>query len=882
MGGPRLMDILTTIRGRDTRVVSVGDEVADIIEARDLALEMIEDAAGDITGCAALLEAAIYSVTRTFVTDADEDDGRGPYALAFDPGAASHLEVHVNGEFLLPGEHFTVVAMEGSSSGVGMKFVDDMPMPTGHTVAYTMNRFLTTVIAPTDAQFAVLPEEFGADTVAGDNSGALNLWAAASPYIKVPLPERTYRITSAFIIPAGEWIDYRLNLIWAGGNNLPVLTVGAGAHFEEIVLTNATATGLTATMAEDVTFKSFTATSSVEIASSFLTAHPTITGERVITSKFTRPLVLDGQPDDEDFVPYIPGVIDPGTDFKNPAFVPGDWTRPGGGRIDYMDASTLSRGVRFIYVDGFSFGHCRLHGRATGTLGEPGDNGWLMAGTSNIRCDHLIVENAKEHGLRIGGEWAQVACSDIWIGKYETLRPYESHFKINGNADYEEGDAKPKAVTKNIQIDDMMSYGDTAGGNAEFLRITAVDGLHIGKATLRLADGASVSCAAGLSLDGATDVQIGRLDLEGHSGHAIQTDAEQDGSNPGGDVTNINIGFLRAVGGNDVLHIDTEGDGDFAAVYADIGDFHIHDGIFEPGDSLISMDANSPFTGPVTMRGRLADGTTLGAVSNMRERPLLDVRVKYQGGTLINRHGALDWVRDMPRLDLPSRVSEYYCTNTTSTYTSFATPTTVGTATARNINETNFENRYQRLGLVSSASAGNGAEWYLPANFYIGRNSAAKGGYWAKFQFLISDASLVTGARMFIGMLNAAGALGNTDPTSLTKAIGVGHGASETTMRLYYGGTSAQTPIDLGAGFPVANDVAYEFELWANGSEAREVQYCLKRLESLAFVRGSISGTGVQVPDVDVKLSPRMMRTNNATASAVGLDIIYIAAMQDI
>lgn len=147
-----------------------------------------------ITEAVALVEAATFAVTRSFLTDADEDDGRGPYELAFDPGGASHLQVHVNGEFLLPTDHFTVVAMETSASGVGLKFVDDLTMPTGHTVSYTLNRFLDPDLPP----LPTVPENYGAagDGTGDDSAAFIAALTAANGNLVVGMPGATYRITN--------------------------------------------------------------------------------------------------------------------------------------------------------------------------------------------------------------------------------------------------------------------------------------------------------------------------------------------------------------------------------------------------------------------------------------------------------------------------------------------------------------------------------------------------------------------------------------------------------------------------------------------------------------------------------------------------------------
>jgi hypothetical protein len=112
----------------------------------------------------------------------------------------------------------------------------------------------------------------------------------------------------------------------------------------------------------------------------------------------------------------------------------------------------------------------------------------------------------------------------------------------------------------------------------------------------------------------------------------------------------------------------------------------------------------------------------------------------------------------------------------------------------------------------------------------------------------------------------------------LTNVIGVGHGASDTNFKLYYGGSTAQTPIDLGANFPctTTNTDAYELALFAPPSSNNTVHYEVTRLNTGHTASGTLTGTaGVVLPSSSTLLTYlQAWRTNNATAAAVGLDIM--------
>ncbi len=215
---------------------------------------------------------------------------------------------------------------------------------------------------------------------------------------------------------------------------------------------------------------------------------------------------------------------------------------------------------------------------------------------------------------------------------------------------------------------------------------------------------------------------------------------------------------------------------------------------------------------------------------------------------------------------------------TATTGNGYTAPTVVGTATARNVAATNFFTRLRRLGYVSAATAGALAESRVAvAQATIG-NGAGLGGFTKIVRFGCSDAATVAGARMFVGMSSSTAAATNVEPATLTNSIGVGHGAADTNLKLYYGGSAAQTAIDLGASFPVntLSVDAYELALFASPN-LTTVGYMVTRLNTGAVASGTLSAAtaGLQLPLATTLLSyHKAWRTNNATALAVGLDII--------
>lgn len=213
----------------------------------------------------------------------------------------------------------------------------------------------------------------------------------------------------------------------------------------------------------------------------------------------------------------------------------------------------------------------------------------------------------------------------------------------------------------------------------------------------------------------------------------------------------------------------------------------------------------------------------------------------------------------------------------------YGTPTTTGfTTTNRSPAGTNMFTRMRRLGFVTIATAGTVGQFRVgAAMFTLGAGGTPPlGGFHKILRFGISDGAAVSGARMFMGMAASAGtAPTNVEPSTLTSVIGMGHGASDTTMRIYYGGSTAQTPIDLGANFPANtfNVDVYELALFAPPSTLNTVHYEVTRLNTGHVASGTLTAAtaGVQLPGSGTMLTNMWgHRTNNATALAVGLDVM--------
>jgi hypothetical protein len=202
--------------------------------------------------------------------------------------------------------------------------------------------------------------------------------------------------------------------------------------------------------------------------------------------------------------------------------------------------------------------------------------------------------------------------------------------------------------------------------------------------------------------------------------------------------------------------------------------------------------------------------------------------------------------------------------------------TVLGTATARTVATTNRFSRMRRMGYLSATSVGSFAGHYQAvAQFTIG-NGAGEGGFHFVERMGCSDAAAVATARQFVGLSNLIAAPTNVEPASLTNCIGVGHGAADTNLKVYTGGSAANAPIDLGANFP-ANTLSidpYEVSLFA-AAETQTAGYRVENLRTGNVAEGTIPNPtpGTTLPLNSTLLAYRAWRTNNLTSLAVGIDV---------
>ncbi len=218
--------------------------------------------------------------------------------------------------------------------------------------------------------------------------------------------------------------------------------------------------------------------------------------------------------------------------------------------------------------------------------------------------------------------------------------------------------------------------------------------------------------------------------------------------------------------------------------------------------------------------------------------------------------------------------------------------TIVGTVAVRTLASTSLFTRMRRLGYTSTAATA-GSLWSVrnaAAQFSTG-NGSGLGGFFQSIRFAVTDAAVVSGARMFLGVSATTTAPTNVEPSTLLNCFGVGQLSTDATqLYLFYGGSAAQTAVALGTGFPciqatagIANGIPYDFMIWCPPNSTGVINWQLDRIDTGTSTAGTVTPVtqGVQTPANTTMLNTWMYRTNNATALAVGIDIVSIYTETD-
>lgn len=200
--------------------------------------------------------------------------------------------------------------------------------------------------------------------------------------------------------------------------------------------------------------------------------------------------------------------------------------------------------------------------------------------------------------------------------------------------------------------------------------------------------------------------------------------------------------------------------------------------------------------------------------------------------------------------------------------------TSVTGNSAPTIASTNMHTRAPRVGYNSTTTIGSLGYLRGATNFYAlgSATSPAYGGFYMTSRFGYNNHA--ANKRSFVGMTSSVANPTNVEPSTLTNCIGVGQGAANTNLFIYYGGSAAQTPIDLGTNFPANTSETdwYELALFAPPTSNNTVYYQVTRLNTGDIATGTLTGTaGTVLPANTTLLSFRHWITNNTGSTITSM-----------
>lgn len=191
----------------------------------------------------------------------------------------------------------------------------------------------------------------------------------------------------------------------------------------------------------------------------------------------------------------------------------------------------------------------------------------------------------------------------------------------------------------------------------------------------------------------------------------------------------------------------------------------------------------------------------------------------------------------------------------------------------------------------TTIATGGPTDEFQEFGYFSGTNSTASGTSSARSNILLYLRGSVadrqgffhTGRVRFTAMGSTSGAVraGMMSSTAVSTVLGasmtqcllLGADTSMTNLRIFHGGASAGTPVDLGANFPVPSaSASYEYCFYAPPNSAF-VRYMVRRMDSRFVAEGSLTS---DIPGQTNGLGQRVEAMVGATAAANTFQCAYL------
>lgn len=205
-----------------------------------------------------------------------------------------------------------------------------------------------------------------------------------------------------------------------------------------------------------------------------------------------------------------------------------------------------------------------------------------------------------------------------------------------------------------------------------------------------------------------------------------------------------------------------------------------------------------------------------------------------------------------------------------------------GTATARNIETTNYYKSQKRFAIVGATPAASAARAYTPLVFFRGSTNFY-GGFDITLRIGTGTPNLgvdppFTGAKSFYGLYTGGtGIPGASVPSALLNTIGIGNDDADTSLQIIHNdGSGVATKIPLGVNFPphtIETDV-FRIDLRSVAGSGEVYMRVLNETTRIA-VETTINSN---MPGLDTLLAVHIWKSNNAHTTAPVVDMFGLEA----
>lgn len=184
---------------------------------------------------------------------------------------------------------------------------------------------------------------------------------------------------------------------------------------------------------------------------------------------------------------------------------------------------------------------------------------------------------------------------------------------------------------------------------------------------------------------------------------------------------------------------------------------------------------------------------------------------------------------------------------------------------------TNTKTKALRQNIPTAATAGSSVGMHSALNGIRISDGAGNGGFYFRCVFAFS--AWATGSRFFCGLRSSTSLISNVEPTTLTNFFGFGANSTDTNIKIYCAGGTAQPSVD--TGFAISTTELYQVTIASLRDESNTVYASISK-----YSDGTESETilTANLPAATTYLGPTLWINNGVAAVVQSLDFVKLHA----